>query len=293
MLPEPPVNVCHFFQLLSRDVWSRIAFARAMNLKISETTITENLLYNFYDYFEHYAVPVRLYESKEERRNGSDLEVLVETEQGYILLACQAKITYKTGNYAALHHEVGGLRQIDLLMDYAKLHGGIAHYLFYNCPPDFMLPATIGEHESIEDNGITHLEAQELIEWMVTAKGTRKRPPTPSYTTFHPTMAEPFHELICQLLSHKHASKTILPATIRQDITYYNENQVNSEANWREVTSLATVGYVQESIVFNGTDETSDLQPTTKEPEPKYYRPKFRLVIGSANSDGGGIIGIS
>src|SRR5689334_16339205 len=110
---------CHFFQLLSQYVWDRIGFARKANLRISEVSITEDLLYQFHVAYAHLNMPIRLFESKNEGKNGSDFEVLIKTPSGFVLFACQAKITYKTGNYKSFHHRVSGKKQIDLLLAYA------------------------------------------------------------------------------------------------------------------------------------------------------------------------------
>jgi hypothetical protein len=287
MIAEEALSPCHFFQLQSRYVWERIAFARKMNLRISETSVTEELLYHFYQYFETFRVPVRLFESVEERRNGSDLEVLIKSERGFILLACQAKITYKSGNYKSFHHEVGGARQIDLLQAYAKRHGGIAQYLFYNFIPDWMMAREITTIKNISDQGITHLAADEIREWMKGYEEVGRKPPVPGFHTFHPMAALPFHQLICALLRGDLTPLRAFPDEVVTALSYYDEEDVSDAASWRRITSLAKIGHVTEEVIDKQHTDQTSVQALKKQKEPPYFKPKFRLVIGGENSSGG------
>ena len=291
MLPEPPISICHFFQAQSHYVWDRIGFARRMNVSVRETTITEELLYHFYQSFEAFNIPIRLFESKEEHRNGSDLEVLVNTGRGFILFACQAKITYKTGSYRKFHHEVGGARQIDLLLDYAARHGGIAQYMLYNFVPDWMVSAPLEHGKIAEDMGITHISASEIIDWMNSFICMGKKPVVPHYNTFHPGTAKPFHELICSLLTDNSAYLRMLPKEVSSGLTFYDENEVSDADTWRRISSLATIGYVDQQNVYAAQKEATDLvfsngQKSKEPPSPPIFKPKFRLVIGGQDSGG-------
>ncbi len=288
------IDPCSFFQIQSQYVWQRIAFARKMNLRISETSVTEELLYRFYQSFFDLGMPIRLFESIEEYKNGSDIEVLVNTKHGYILLACQAKITYKTGNYRAFHHYVGGERQIDLLQAYAKLHGGIAQYLFYNHVPDDMTGWSAGAADPIENLGITHLEAEEIQSWMNFYESRGRKPPTPHFNTFHPMAALPFHELICHLLSNDTAYLHSFPDEILSSLTFYDEKDLRDAESWQQVTSLATIGYTAEryaepqyyDLKNIDEDQMTAAPKEQKQKEPPIFKPKFRLVIGGTNNGG-------
>jgi hypothetical protein len=63
-----------FLQLYSVQTWNKIGFVRRKKgLKISETTITQNLIFDFWQLAAASKLPVELYESKNEKANGNDL----------------------------------------------------------------------------------------------------------------------------------------------------------------------------------------------------------------------------
>jgi hypothetical protein len=120
MADPTTVNICDFFKEQSHLVWKRIEFARKLNLRISETTITEELLFRFWRGYYDKKNPIRIFEAKAEHKNGNDLEIFVKTLRGFILLVCQAKITDNKGTYKYFFHKVSGKLQIKLLSDYAR-----------------------------------------------------------------------------------------------------------------------------------------------------------------------------
>lgn len=134
------------------DTWYRIKFSRTRpRLKIHETTITQNLVYELTLLKASYTgLKFKIFESVDEKSHGDDLELKIRTSQGqYITFAIQSKILYhaslpggrnnlKKGNYPQLNHTVkdrstGSVyNQVDLLLDYANSHGHIPLYLLYN-----------------------------------------------------------------------------------------------------------------------------------------------------------------
>jgi hypothetical protein len=218
-----------------------------MDLRISETSITEELLYRFTKAFRTSA-----YRSVYLNRWKS-IETVVMLKYSSkpiavsLLLACQAKICYKSSKYHSFHH-VGGARQIDLLRDYAKRNGGIAQYLFYNYVPDDLLTDDARKIENIEYWGITHLAADELIRWIETFEISGKKPSVPHFNDFHPMAALPFHQLICALLADDTAYKRLIPKAAITDLTLYDEAAVSNSDAWQQVTSLATSGYVDQEL---------------------------------------------
>jgi len=143
---------CVAFMAAALDTWYRIQFSRTRpRLKIHETTITQNLVYELTILKASYSgLKFRLFESVEEKTQGDDLELKIRMSQGqYITFAIQPKILYhaslpngrnnlKKGNYPKLNHTVedrsAGLihNQVDLLLAYAKSKGYIPLYLLYN-----------------------------------------------------------------------------------------------------------------------------------------------------------------
>lgn len=143
---------CVAFMAAAIDTWYRIKFSRTRpRLKIHETTITQNLVYELTLLKASYpGLKFRLFESVNEKSHGDDLELKIRTSQGqYITFAIQSKILYhaslpndrnnlKKGNYPRLNHVVKdhatGLfhNQVDLLLKYAKSNRYIPLYLLYN-----------------------------------------------------------------------------------------------------------------------------------------------------------------
>ena len=123
-----------WFQVFSIDIWKRIDFTwRTKGLKLYETTITQNLLYSIFQLAKGRMIPVKLLEAKNESINGNDIELAIETNRGFILFPCQAKLIKENGKYRSLSHKVGSRYQIDLLLRYAQKVQGVPLYLFYNC----------------------------------------------------------------------------------------------------------------------------------------------------------------
>jgi hypothetical protein len=271
------LSICQFFEEQSKYVWNRVAFSRQMNIRISEISITEELLYRFHQAYLNLKIPVRLFESVDEHKNGSDVEILIKTKQGYLLLACQAKITYKTGKYKSFHHKVKGVPQIDLLRNYAKKKGGIAQYLFYNFIPDWRSP-----HKSSTDEayGITTAPAELLIHWMKHFDDKNKRLKVFGFKELHSALAFPFHFLICSLLKDDKPEINWFPDANLDSLIYYTEAEVGDNNTWRSITTPARIGFVDQTY-SSFSDLTGNGRSTLKQDgEIPDFKPKFRLVIG-------------
>jgi len=100
---------------------------------------------------------------------------------------------------------------------------------------------------NLADHGITHLAANEIMDWMAGYHKTGKKPPVPGYNTFHPTAALPFHGLIYNFLRDDRANLRSVPDELGTALTYYDETNVSDAPTWRRMTSIAKIGYVEES----------------------------------------------
>jgi hypothetical protein len=86
-------NLNNFLNFFSVSIWDRIKFTRKHNgLKIYETTITQNFLYQIKLSIPSNESCFHMFESKNEKTNGNDLEIFIETSKGYIFFPTQAKI---------------------------------------------------------------------------------------------------------------------------------------------------------------------------------------------------------
>lgn len=127
------------YKNISSSIWDRIPFSHKMGFKYSEVTITENLLFDMY-YFNinNPSLSVNIFEAKNEKANGNDLELCFELEPNkYVILVIQAKKLYfTTQKYSSISHKVKDKYQIDLLENYAKQKKAIPLYMLYNYSPD-------------------------------------------------------------------------------------------------------------------------------------------------------------
>src|SRR5437879_9497855 len=97
--PLNPPDECDVFKAAAKDSWVRIRFSRIKpRLKIHETTITQNLVYEMRllkSVYPH--LGFTLFESTMEDTHGDDLELCIEQNDGRVLTyALQAKIIYHT-----------------------------------------------------------------------------------------------------------------------------------------------------------------------------------------------------
>ena len=67
---------------------------------MNEVTITQNLVREFWVDSRVFDLPIRIFESRNEKANGNDLEVLIETNLGYVMLPIQVKIIKENEEHA-------------------------------------------------------------------------------------------------------------------------------------------------------------------------------------------------
>ena len=112
-------TLCDEMKNLSIETWERIGFARSRpGLKIYETTITQNLLFELKKFSErHKITQIDMFEATNEKTNGNDLEIFLRVGSKYLCLPTQAKIIYGNGKYPRMEHG----NQINDLMSYSSL----------------------------------------------------------------------------------------------------------------------------------------------------------------------------
>ena len=121
---------------ISSDTWRRLSLAQSLGSRFGEETITDLLVLEMLQYQRSNAFrvfhPNKILESKW----GADLLVwILRRSGGSRFLAIQAKKLYPSGRYEALNHRSSsGVRQIDLLEDFACQFNAIPLYLLYNYP---------------------------------------------------------------------------------------------------------------------------------------------------------------
>ncbi|HGK3759174.1 TPA: DUF6615 family protein [Klebsiella pneumoniae] len=123
--------------IISDDVWKRLANGKKYNITQGEETLTDNILL--------YLASQNLSEIKiiqtpknMESVKGTDWEWWIGNRMhGYLRYAAQAKkLDAKTNRYSSLNHKVGvgskALFQHDILEQYAHVNQAIPLYAFYN-----------------------------------------------------------------------------------------------------------------------------------------------------------------
>lgn len=171
----PPVLV----EWLGRNaayVWDRIKFCRNQTWnRVFETTLTQNLVFNFYQLEKYENFPVTIYESTNEKRNGNDLEFIFQVERQWLHVPCQCKILNKQFNYPGIVHKVKEQFQIDLLLNYARINDGIPIYLFYNYYPDPAFNQTLSDswRADIKNFGCSYMSAWNLKQRFFNSGGVR------------------------------------------------------------------------------------------------------------------------
>ena len=153
---EKSKDFCTWINAYQKAVWHRIGYSRSIRgMKVYETVITQNLVF---DLALKKLPGVKIFESVNERKNGSDLLIEICCGTKIKRLAVQAKIAYKNESFPMLDHQVGSVQQIDLLLNYSKLNGYKSAYIFYGYSKSSLL------HDygiSIAD--ATHIERKYFI----------------------------------------------------------------------------------------------------------------------------------
>jgi hypothetical protein len=287
MPPYTITRICNFFCQQSISVWKRIEFARTYNLRISETTITENFLFNFYTEASEAGLPVRLYEAKEENVNGNDLEVFIQTASGYLLIPCQAKILNKQNKYAKVFHKIGDDYQVKLLWDYARRLKGIPGYLFYNYIPYSQQRSEFQDIGNEEHYGISFCTAHKFKHALDYKKIFGGRLEVPTFNGIHPHDAYPFHQLVCEILQGLGTFPRTSGPDDSQDVYFYSDAEIRDEDNWRRMPELGQIGFITQ-------DDLKQRTPVLAEKQVPGFKPKYRLVINGANNrEEGGLYRIS
>lgn len=265
-------NTCNFFRFVSCDTWKRIKLARRGGFKIYETTVTQNILYYFYLFRLRNSSNIQLFESTDEKTNGNDLEILINTSSGYIKLPTQAKIIYSNGKYSALKHK----NQIHDLISYAALPTvkGIPLYIFYNYyDSGFNFPSSLCNLAvKKEDYGCTFCNAFTLKNNFATlgvdADGYQNWV-IPTFTDLHPQYCDPFWRIVCCHSSTDDINnlKGILKVgDLKLDISTYTLDQLNKERFWRPLN-------------MDDNDNKSKNLDRSNESGEIGFNPRFRIRV--------------
>lgn len=128
-------DLCYWSSFYSEFIWQKMGFCNEVaGFNLHETSITQDLVYRFWRLANQHHYPFQLWISKKEKTNGNDIEICINTDQGLLMMPCQAKVLKNSGRYENINHQVSqsSVYQIDLLTRYAEKMGGIPIYFLYN-----------------------------------------------------------------------------------------------------------------------------------------------------------------
>jgi hypothetical protein len=190
-------SVVDLIKYVSIDIYNRIGFVRNLSrrqefIRVYEVTLTQNLVYELIKFSkENNLNLVGIYESQNEKMNGSDILLCVKLSRGYIKIPVQAKIlnsyvSLKNGNYKEFWHKNKIGLQFELLDKYAEKTGSLmALYLLYNYT----------EKSKFIDKG--EKECYYGCSYISTERISKKYPKVQNvvFGHIHPKLARPFYKL--------------------------------------------------------------------------------------------------
>jgi hypothetical protein len=274
-------DALNFFYQYGSRIWERMRFARVRNQRISETTVTENLIFDFWYQAKTDRLPIEVYEAKAEKQNGNDLEVFIETRKGYLLIALQAKTLSKKGKYPNISHKADGSYQIDLLIGYAKRKGGQACYLFYNYFDDDEY------HDRLEESGkyryrqfgLTACNAELVkLKFFKATEAGKTKMKIPAFEDLHPLHAFPLSEML-RILTDAPAMEIFeeLAEMVNLPIVYYSREDIDEAYGWNEIEPRGKISGIPAKEIF--ATPKFDLQ--------QGFKPKYRIVLSRKRAAGG------
>lgn len=268
-------ELVNWFKEFSYETWLRLEFTkRTKSIKTHETTITQNLVYQFFLLSRQFDLPIQIYEAQNEKINGNDIEFAIETEQGYILFPTQAKVIKEKEKYDFITHKVRGIFQIDLLDSYSRKVRGIPLYLFYN----FFETELSNEADELESKVDFEVPCYGCsIAMLETIQNFKKdaKWKIPSFWDIHPHNGVPLFQLIqivgqslknCPLFENKNLIE-------KYDVRFYSEKEILEGFDGKNIAPRPRIGYIPSSKNKKETTFNFFSKPN--------YQPKFRVVISS------------
>jgi hypothetical protein len=249
--------------------WSRIAFTWQNNRgKLFETTLTQDLIFWLYQMGHYTDLPFELWESQDETANGNDLELAVQTPNGYLLFPCQAKKITPLHKYPKLNHSVNGVQQIYSLLKYSHNNNGMGIYLFYNCCQDRNHTSKHwhGDFDKISSYGCSVVPADFLNDTYL----TDIRWKIPTFQELHPKAGVPFHQFIEELITNSAFSNKLWDYYYKDaSMSYFSYEDLYNPEKWNNLTPPPRISGIPAEKTLAGTKITQAIE----------FKPKFRIVI--------------
>jgi len=289
----------------ARDTWARIYFSRKTpRLKIHETSISQNLVYEMNLIKSKFPeLDFELYESTDEKAHGDDLVLsVVHDDDNVYTYAIQSKIIYhkrkkgiadlRDGHYQQLKHWVGKgtnkKKQVDLLLEYARVNEYIPLYLFYNY---------VGhKFDQINSStyGCTVISAHYLKDNYSSPDGNLSDKVKFSDLFLK---AFPWHELVCTFptLSRKGVEERLLIDVKKDNPTIRTKDQMPSLDKWQNLDNTLPAVFPEEKASdvteirevyvpdYDLQNINSGIQKYDVEDDAiRVFNPKFQIFVGSS-----------
>lgn len=269
---------CDWAKEKATEFWTRLEFTHLNpKTKFTEPTLTEILVYDFWKSAEFLGFPFSIFHSTNEKSNGNDLEIAIETIDGdYILFPTQAKIIKRNYKYTTINHKSKhSLKdQLHLLLDYANRKRGIPLYFFYNFCGNAEMITEIKTERGFESKtlGISVAYAKNLKDKFYNR--LRGKLNVPDFSSLHKTIAFPFHELFCPTQEFLTSLQNYTEDT-KNNVTTFSLVELKNQG-WEELNRSAFIGYIEEKYSMMVEEEIDNDQ---REIPPKVFNPKFRIII--------------
>lgn len=286
---ESEKDLCTWASIYSMITWNKIGFTRSLHrARLYETSLTQDLVFQFYLSAKTGSYPVEIFESWDEATHGNDLDIFIQKEGGYVHVPVQAKLISSDGRYAKINHRVGTTYQMDALIDYAILKGGIPLYLFYNYVMQYDWREDEYEHgRSIEEYGCSFVHADTIRRRYKKLKKRVVKWKIPRFEELHPSLAIPFSDLFCGLLKQPlFAWPGILGNNLIAKPVIYSYEEITDEDSWRNMTPPAQISGLHEDVLYKIRNDFSD---QLEEDQGKPFDPKYRVIFSTGRKRKGGL----
>lgn len=267
-------NLVNWFKEFSLRTWRRIELSqKSKHIRTSETTLTENLIFNLYLLSREFNLPIQIYEADNEKINGNDFEIALETKKGYVLLPTQAKKINTKNKYSKVSHKTDSTYQIDLLEKYANKIKGIPLYLFYNGFKENKLAPElkIKFSDDIKLYGCSISKSKHIRTYI-----KKKRWKIPKFEDIHPNYGIPLYRIL-DIVGKDLEDSTLFDSDIdiiKNSIKYYSEKEVIKQFKGFNLAERPSIGFIQS----NEENETSLFNTLTSK---NSYKPRYRIIISN------------
>ena len=255
-----------WFSKFSVDTWDRLS----QQSKFGETSVTDTLISDLERLIknEFPRLPFRLFHTKNEPKNGNDLEIVLPLgNDKYVIFPCQAKRLYSSEVYEQMKHH----RQIEKLIKYAKSIGGYPIYLLYNCVNDKeYIKTEYGKQVKYpEELGCSIISAEYILEKFSDKKGATELSKNPNFKDLH-LPAKPLSIITDSMLPNFIKSlKKDWHQNSQFEPKYYSLKELQNSNMWIEI-NIKTTRKMSPNIFKNILDIEDYAQP---------FEPAFRILL--------------